>query len=107
MLSESHGEEDDAEDDDEDDEDDEGDEAEEAEEENDRRYNLRQRKTLQRYEAPPIGNFLISQTLSLRYVCKSLALTTLFFPPEPVNRKQSNPSLFDTHRSPARRSHIR
>lgn len=26
---------------------------------------------------------------------------------EPVNRKQSNPSLFDTHRSPARRSHIR
>lgn len=52
-FSESHGEEDDAEDDDEDDE---GDEAEEAEEENDRRYNLRQRKTLQRYEAPPIGN---------------------------------------------------
>lgn len=26
---------------------------------------------------------------------------------EPVNRKPSNPSLFDTHRSPARRSHIR
>lgn len=26
---------------------------------------------------------------------------------EPVNRKQSNPSLFDTHRSPARRSHVR
>uniref|UniRef100_A0A671UEG1 ATPase family AAA domain-containing protein 2 n=1 Tax=Sparus aurata TaxID=8175 RepID=A0A671UEG1_SPAAU len=48
--------------------------------ENDRPYNLRQRKTVQRYEAPPI---------------------------EPVNRKQSNPSLFDTHRSPARRSHIR
>uniref|UniRef100_A0A665VI00 ATPase family AAA domain-containing protein 2 n=1 Tax=Echeneis naucrates TaxID=173247 RepID=A0A665VI00_ECHNA len=64
----------------EDDEDDEGDEAEEAEEENDRPYNLRQRKTVQRYEAPPI---------------------------EPVNRKQSNPSLFDTHRSPARRSRIR
>uniref|UniRef100_A0AAQ5ZHQ6 ATPase family AAA domain-containing protein 2 n=1 Tax=Amphiprion ocellaris TaxID=80972 RepID=A0AAQ5ZHQ6_AMPOC len=63
-----------------DDEDDEGDEAEEAGEENDRPYNLRQRKTVQRYEAPPI---------------------------EPVNRKQSNPSLFDTHRSPARRSHIR
>uniref|UniRef100_A0A669BJJ8 ATPase family AAA domain-containing protein 2 n=1 Tax=Oreochromis niloticus TaxID=8128 RepID=A0A669BJJ8_ORENI len=56
----------------------EGDEAEEAGEENDRPYNLRQRKTVQRYEAPPI-----------------------------VNRKQSNPSLFDTHRSPARRSHIR
>ncbi|XP_059212664.1 ATPase family AAA domain-containing protein 2B [Centropristis striata] len=62
------------------DEDDEGDEAEEAGEENGRPYNLRQRKTVQRYEAPPI---------------------------EPVNRKQSNPSLFDTHRSPARRSHIR
>uniref|UniRef100_A0AAQ5X4Z8 ATPase family AAA domain-containing protein 2 n=1 Tax=Amphiprion ocellaris TaxID=80972 RepID=A0AAQ5X4Z8_AMPOC len=52
-LSESHGEEEeeDAEDDDEDDE---GDEAEEAGEENDRPYNLRQRKTVQRYEAPPI-----------------------------------------------------
>uniref|UniRef100_A0A674P4U3 ATPase family AAA domain containing 2B n=1 Tax=Takifugu rubripes TaxID=31033 RepID=A0A674P4U3_TAKRU len=58
----------------------EGDEAEEAGEENDRPYNLRQRKTVQRYEAPPI---------------------------EPVNRKQNNPSVFDTHRSPARRSHIR
>uniref|UniRef100_A0A8C2HIM4 ATPase family AAA domain-containing protein 2 n=1 Tax=Cyprinus carpio TaxID=7962 RepID=A0A8C2HIM4_CYPCA len=55
-------------------------EAEEAGEENDRPYNLRQRKTVQRYEAPPI---------------------------EPVNRKQSKGSLFDTHRSPARRSHIR
>ncbi|KAG7261558.1 hypothetical protein CRUP_026396 [Coryphaenoides rupestris] len=77
---ESHGEEEeDAEDDDEDD-DDEGDEAGEAGEENDRPYNLRQRKAVQRYEAPPI---------------------------EPVNRKQSNPSLFDTHRSAARRSHIR
>uniref|UniRef100_A0A7N6B232 ATPase family AAA domain-containing protein 2 n=1 Tax=Anabas testudineus TaxID=64144 RepID=A0A7N6B232_ANATE len=78
-TEESHGEEEeeDAEDDDEDDE---GDEVEEAGEENDRPYNLRQRKTVQRYEAPPI---------------------------EPVNRKQSNPSLFDTHRSPARRSHIR
>ncbi|XP_045916512.1 ATPase family AAA domain-containing protein 2B isoform X1 [Micropterus dolomieu] len=78
-TEDSHGEEEeeDAEDDDEDDE---GDEAEEAGEENDRPYNLRQRKTVQRYEAPPI---------------------------EPVNRKQSNPSLFDTHRSPARRSHIR
>uniref|UniRef100_A0A8C2ZR13 ATPase family AAA domain-containing protein 2 n=1 Tax=Cyclopterus lumpus TaxID=8103 RepID=A0A8C2ZR13_CYCLU len=77
MRRNSHGaeEEEDAED-----EDDEGDEAEEAGEENDRPYNLRQRKTVQRYEAPPI---------------------------EPVNRKQSNPSLFDTHRSPARRSHIR
>ncbi|XP_015250146.1 PREDICTED: ATPase family AAA domain-containing protein 2B [Cyprinodon variegatus] len=80
-TEESHGEEEEEEDDDaEDDEDDEGDEAEEAGEENDRPYNLRQRKTVQRYEAPPI---------------------------EPVNRKQSNPSLFDTHRSPARRSHIR
>lgn len=76
-TEESHEEEeDDAEDDDEDD----GDEAEEAGEENDRPYNLRQRKTVQRYQAPPIV---------------------------PVNRKQSNPSLFDTHRSPARRSHIR
>ncbi|KAG7251379.1 hypothetical protein CRUP_027573, partial [Coryphaenoides rupestris] len=76
----SHGEEEeDAEDDDEDD-DDEGDEAGEVGEENDRPYNLRQRKAVQRYEAPPI---------------------------EPVNRKQSNPSLFDTHRSAARRSHIR
>uniref|UniRef100_A0A8C5A983 ATPase family AAA domain containing 2B n=1 Tax=Gadus morhua TaxID=8049 RepID=A0A8C5A983_GADMO len=65
---------------DDDDEDDEEDEAEEAGEANGRPYNLRQRKAMQRYEAPPI---------------------------EPVNRKQSNPSLFDTHRSPARRSHIR
>uniref|UniRef100_A0A8C7R3C1 ATPase family AAA domain-containing protein 2 n=1 Tax=Oncorhynchus mykiss TaxID=8022 RepID=A0A8C7R3C1_ONCMY len=64
----------------EDDDDDERDETEEAGEGNDRPYNLRQRKTVQRYEAPPI---------------------------EPVNRKQTNPSLFDTHRSPARRSHIR
>uniref|UniRef100_A0A672S212 ATPase family AAA domain-containing protein 2 n=1 Tax=Sinocyclocheilus grahami TaxID=75366 RepID=A0A672S212_SINGR len=40
------------------DEDDEGDEAEEAGEENDRPYNLRQRKTVQRYEAPPIGTCL-------------------------------------------------
>lgn len=53
--SDSHGEEEeeDAEDDDEDDE---GDEVEEAGEENDRPYNLRQRKTVQRYEAPPIGS---------------------------------------------------
>ncbi|CAJ1077452.1 ATPase family AAA domain-containing protein 2B isoform X1 [Xyrichtys novacula] len=78
-TEDSHGEEEEEEAED-DDEDDEGDEAEEAGEENDRPYNLRQRKTVQRYEAPPI---------------------------EPVNRKQSNPSLFDTHRSPARRSHIR
>ncbi|XP_041716199.2 ATPase family AAA domain-containing protein 2B isoform X1 [Coregonus clupeaformis] len=77
-TEESHGEEEDDEAEDEDDED--GDEAEEVGEENDRPYNLRQRKTVQRYEAPPI---------------------------EPVNRKQTNPSLFDTHRSPARRSHIR
>ncbi|XP_037393909.1 ATPase family AAA domain-containing protein 2B isoform X1 [Pygocentrus nattereri] len=78
-TEESH-EEGDEDDDGEDDEDDEGDEAEEAGEENDRPYNLRQRKTVQRYEAPPI---------------------------EPVNRKQSKNTLFDTHRSPARRSHIR
>ncbi|XP_075940948.1 ATPase family AAA domain-containing protein 2B isoform X1 [Anarhichas minor] len=76
-TGDSHGQE---EEEDAEDEDDEGDEAEEAGEEDDRPYNLRQRKTVQRYEAPPI---------------------------EPVNRKQSNPSLFDTHRSPARRSHIR
>ncbi|XP_077442604.1 ATPase family AAA domain-containing protein 2B isoform X2 [Stigmatopora argus] len=76
-TEESHGEE---EEEDAEDEDDEGDEAEEAGEGNDRPYNLRQRKTVQRYEAPPI---------------------------EPVNRKQSTPTLFDTHRSPARRSHIR
>ncbi|XP_028996175.1 ATPase family AAA domain-containing protein 2B isoform X2 [Betta splendens] len=79
-TEEFHGEEEEEDGDDDDDDDDEGDEAEEAEEENDRPYNLRQRKTVQRYEAPPI---------------------------EPVNRKQSNASLFDTHRSPARRSHIR
>ncbi|XP_056151162.1 ATPase family AAA domain-containing protein 2B [Lampris incognitus] len=79
-TEESHGEEEEEEDAEDDEEDDEGDEAEEAGEENDRPYNLRQRKTVQRYEAPPI---------------------------EPVNRKPSNPSLFDTHRSPARRSHIR
>ncbi|XP_036405671.1 ATPase family AAA domain-containing protein 2B [Megalops cyprinoides] len=81
-TEESHEEEeeDDDEDVEDDDEDDEGDEVEEAEEENDRPYNLRQRKTVQRYEAPPI---------------------------EPVNRKQSKNTLFDTHRSPARRSHIR
>uniref|UniRef100_A0A671UEI6 ATPase family AAA domain-containing protein 2 n=1 Tax=Sparus aurata TaxID=8175 RepID=A0A671UEI6_SPAAU len=49
MRRNSHGEEEeeDAEDDDEDDE---GDEVEEAGEENDRPYNLRQRKTVQRYE---------------------------------------------------------
>ncbi|XP_060722487.1 ATPase family AAA domain-containing protein 2B isoform X2 [Tachysurus vachellii] len=77
-TDESHEEGDD--DEREDDEDDEGDEAEEAGEENDRPYNLRQRKTVQRYEAPPIV---------------------------PVNRKQSKNTVFDTHRSPARRSHIR
>lgn len=53
ICVESHEEGDD--DEGEDDEDDEGDEAEEAGEENDRPYNLRQRKTVQRYEAPPIG----------------------------------------------------
>uniref|UniRef100_A0A8C4RKD1 ATPase family AAA domain containing 2B n=1 Tax=Erpetoichthys calabaricus TaxID=27687 RepID=A0A8C4RKD1_ERPCA len=73
VLSEAEGEE-------EDDEDDEVDEAEEAEGENGRPYNLRQRKTVQRYQAPPI---------------------------EPTNRKQRQSTLFDTHRSPARRSHIR
>ncbi|RXN00217.1 ATPase family AAA domain-containing protein 2B [Acipenser ruthenus] len=65
---------------DEEEDDEEGDEAEEAEEENDRPYNLRQRKTVQRYQAPPI---------------------------EPASRKQRQNTLFDTHRSPARRSHIR
>ncbi|XP_024256057.1 ATPase family AAA domain-containing protein 2B-like isoform X4 [Oncorhynchus tshawytscha] len=78
-TEESHGEEEDDEAE-EDEDDDERNETEEAGEGNDRPYNLRQRKTVQRYEAPPI---------------------------EPVNRKQNNPSLFDTHRSPARRSHIR
>uniref|UniRef100_UPI00398E7ADB ATPase family AAA domain-containing protein 2B n=1 Tax=Pristiophorus japonicus TaxID=55135 RepID=UPI00398E7ADB len=56
-----------------------GDEVEEAEE-NDRPYNLRQRKAVQRYQAPPI---------------------------EPVHRRQRQSTLFDTLRSPARRSHIR
>ncbi|XP_051510366.1 ATPase family AAA domain-containing protein 2-like isoform X2 [Myxocyprinus asiaticus] len=79
-TEESHDEEEEDEDVEADDDDDEGDEAEEAGEENDRPYNLRQRKTVQRYEAPPI---------------------------EPVNRRQSKGNLFDTHRSPARRSHIR
>lgn len=56
-LSDSHGEEEEDEEDaeDDDDEDDEEDEVEEVGEENDRPYNLRQRKTVQRYEAPPIG----------------------------------------------------
>ncbi|MGH0135296.1 UNVERIFIED_CONTAM: hypothetical protein FKN15_000862 [Acipenser sinensis] len=40
---------------DEEEDDEEGDEVEEAEEENDRPYNLRQRKTVQRYQAPPTG----------------------------------------------------
>lgn len=61
-FSDSHGEEEEEEEDveDDDDEDDEGDEVEEAGEENDRPYNLRQRKTVQRYEAPPIGISLFS-----------------------------------------------
>ena len=66
-LAESH-EEEEEEDAEDDDEDDEGDEAEEAGEENDRPYNLRQRKTVQRYEAPPIGNygvFFLSKVSSL------------------------------------------
>jgi len=103
--SDSHGveEEEDAED-----EGDEGDEAEEAGEENDRPYNLRQRKTVQRYEAPPIGASPRPFIRSLGVDCSTpganLPLCSLS---EPVNRKQSDPSLFDTHRSPARRSHIR
>uniref|UniRef100_A0A673ZI25 ATPase family AAA domain-containing protein 2 n=1 Tax=Salmo trutta TaxID=8032 RepID=A0A673ZI25_SALTR len=52
----SHGEEED----DEAEEDDERDEAEEVGEGNDRPYNLRQRKTVQRYEAPPIVICLLS-----------------------------------------------
>ncbi|XP_074050874.1 ATPase family AAA domain-containing protein 2B isoform X2 [Macrotis lagotis] len=56
-------------------------EVEEAEgEENDRPYNLRQRKTVERYQAPPIV---------------------------PVHQKKRENALFDIHRSPARRSHIR
>ncbi|XP_069829182.1 ATPase family AAA domain-containing protein 2B isoform X3 [Dendropsophus ebraccatus] len=58
-----------------------GDEEAEVEgEENDRPYNLRQRKTVDRYQAPPI---------------------------EPAHQKKRQSTLFDTHRSPARRSHIR
>ncbi|XP_038606801.1 ATPase family AAA domain-containing protein 2B [Tachyglossus aculeatus] len=56
-------------------------EVEEAEgEENDRPYNLRQRKTVERYQAPPIV---------------------------PAHQKKRESTLFDIHRSPARRSHIR
>ncbi|OCT79030.1 hypothetical protein XELAEV_18030126mg [Xenopus laevis] len=58
-----------------------GDEEAEVEgEENDRPYNLRQRKTVERYQAPPI---------------------------EPAHQRKRPSTLFDTHRSPARRSHIR
>ncbi|XP_069461978.1 ATPase family AAA domain-containing protein 2B isoform X2 [Ambystoma mexicanum] len=58
-----------------------GDEEVEVEgEENDRPYNLRQRKTVERYQAPPI---------------------------EPANQRKRQSTLFDTHRSPARRTHIR
>ncbi|XP_053567143.1 ATPase family AAA domain-containing protein 2B [Bombina bombina] len=58
-----------------------GDEEAEVEgEEIDRPYNLRQRKTVERYQAPPI---------------------------EPAHQKKRQSTLFDTHRSPARRSHIR
>uniref|UniRef100_A0A8C5I375 ATPase family AAA domain-containing protein 2 n=1 Tax=Gouania willdenowi TaxID=441366 RepID=A0A8C5I375_GOUWI len=79
---EEETEEDEEEDDDDVDDDDDDDERDEvgAGEENDRPYNLRKRKAVQRYEAPPI---------------------------EPVNKKQRAQSLFDIHRSPARRSHIR
>ncbi|MBN3287571.1 ATD2B protein, partial [Polyodon spathula] len=57
VMSEAEGDEGGTEEshDEEEDDDDEGDEVEEAEEENDRPYNLRQRKTVQRYQAPPIG----------------------------------------------------
>ncbi|KAM7173555.1 ATPase family AAA domain-containing protein 2B isoform 3-T3 [Macrochelys suwanniensis] len=56
-------------------------EVEEAEgEENDRPYNLRQRKTVERYQAPPIV---------------------------PAHQKKRENALFDIHRSPARRGHIR
>lgn len=54
VFTESHDEEED---------DEEGDEAEEAEEENDRPYNLRQRKTVQRYQAPPIGRNPIGERM--------------------------------------------
>lgn len=66
--SDSHGEEEEDEEDaeDDDDEDDEEDEAEEVGEENDRPYNLRQRKTVQRYEAPPIG---IWSLISIDFFC--------------------------------------
>uniref|UniRef100_A0A8C5M8F0 ATPase family AAA domain-containing protein 2 n=1 Tax=Leptobrachium leishanense TaxID=445787 RepID=A0A8C5M8F0_9ANUR len=57
-----------------------GDEEAEVEEENDRPYNLRQRKTVERYQAPPI---------------------------EPAHQRKRQSTLFDTHRSPARRSHLR
>lgn len=112
IIVESHEEGDD--DEGEDDEDDEGDEAEEAGEENDRPYNLRQRKTVQRYEAPPIGTqnylpikFLENHTIyfnqySYFYIPNHVCPFVV-----PVNRKQSKNTVFDTHRSPARRSHIR
>ncbi|KAM8953246.1 ATPase family AAA domain-containing protein 2B-like [Pelodytes ibericus] len=58
-----------------------GDEEAEVEgEENDRPYNLRQRKTVELYQAPPI---------------------------EPAHQRKRQSTLFDTHRSPARRSHLR
>lgn len=50
---------------------------------------------------------------SVRTAFERVVLSTLtancfiLLPTEPVNRKQNNASLFDTHRSPARRSHIR
>lgn len=45
--------------------------------------------------------------LRISEVCGVATICFVFSFSEPVNRKQSNPSLFDTHRSPARRSHIR
>uniref|UniRef100_A0A8D3D6N3 ATPase family AAA domain-containing protein 2 n=1 Tax=Scophthalmus maximus TaxID=52904 RepID=A0A8D3D6N3_SCOMX len=50
-----------------------GDEAEEAGEENDRPYNLRQRKTVQRYEAPPIGSYCFLPPRQINPLCHTLA----------------------------------
>lgn len=110
IFAESHEEGDD--DEREDDEDDEGDEAEEVGEENDRPYNLRQRKTVQRYEAPPIGTHhylpLYMYFEELHYIVISFIIPNHMCPlVVPVNRKQSKNTVFDTHRSPARISHIR
>lgn len=47
---------------------------EEAGEENDRPYNLRQRKTVQRYEAPPIGSCLAHLFVHHSHSCTYLGL---------------------------------